>query len=68
MRLCKSLLAFGVAALLTASAVQADMISTVFGANNGGAFGGAVYFDVNVGANPITVTGLETNTDRNRGV
>ncbi|RZV50973.1 MAG: PEP-CTERM sorting domain-containing protein [Pseudomonadales bacterium] len=44
---------------------QASPITTLFGANNGGSEGGAVYFDLTVGANAITITGLDTNTEEN---
>jgi subtilisin-like proprotein convertase family protein len=37
-------------------------LTTLFAANNGGSFGGAVYFDVAVGANDIIVNGIEVNT------
>ena len=37
-------------------------ITTLFATNNGGSAGGAVYFDVTVAANPISVTALDINT------
>ena len=37
-------------------------LTTLFASNNGGSPGGALYFDVAVGSNPITVTGFDTNT------
>ncbi|MCW5519641.1 T9SS type A sorting domain-containing protein [Aureitalea sp. L0-47] len=37
-------------------------LTTLFAGGNGGANGGAVYFDVTVGAADITITDLETNT------
>ncbi|MEZ4778776.1 MAG: HYR domain-containing protein [Flavobacteriaceae bacterium] len=40
----------------------ADIITTLFNRNNGGGFGGAVYFDVTVGPSDIQITDLETNT------
>ncbi|MEZ4817110.1 MAG: HYR domain-containing protein [Flavobacteriaceae bacterium] len=39
-----------------------DIITTLFNRNNGGNFGGAVYFDVTVGPADIQITDLETNT------
>ena len=47
-----------------ASHASAQSISTIspFAANNGGSTGGAVYFDVTVGANPLQITGYDTNT------
>ena len=40
----------------------AGTITTLFNSNNGGNNGGAVYFDLTVGANAIDITGFETNT------
>ena len=37
-------------------------ITTLFASNNGGSAGGAIYFDVTVAANPISVTALDINT------
>lgn len=52
------------AVILTAFAgAHALSITTLFNRNNGGSNGGAVYFDVVVGATPITVTGFDTNTN-----
>ena len=46
----------------------AASITTLFASNNGGNPGGAVYFDIEIAANPITITGFETNThDDNLG-
>ena len=36
-------------------------ITTLFASNNGGAFGGAVYFDLTTMGNALTITGFETN-------
>lgn len=47
---------------LYAATAQADTLTTLYGANNSGALGGAVYFDLTVGSNGITITGLDTNT------
>jgi hypothetical protein len=45
-----------------AATASAQSITTLFNSNNGGSAGGAVYFDITVGANPIRITGLDTNT------
>jgi len=45
-----------------ASHASAQSITTLYARNNGGSNGGAVYFDVTVGANPLQVTGYDTNT------
>lgn len=37
-------------------------LTTLFAANNGGAFGGAVYFDLTTMSNALTITGFNTNT------
>lgn len=41
---------------------QAQSITTLFNRNNGGSNGGAVYFDVVVGANDLEITAYDTNT------
>nr|OEJ79746.1 hypothetical protein A5482_09015 [Cyanobacterium sp. IPPAS B-1200] len=38
-------------------------LTTLFNRNNNGDPGGAVYFNLSVGANPITITGFDTNTE-----
>jgi hypothetical protein len=38
-------------------------LSTLFAHNNYGNPGGAIYFDITVGPNPLTIQGLATNTD-----
>lgn len=49
--------------LLQTGQTQAELITTLFARNNGGAFGGTVYFDINVlDPNGITVEQLFTNT------
>ena len=54
----------GLALLVSAGTMHANAatISTLFASNNNGAPGGAVYFDLIVGPNAISITGLETNT------
>ena len=47
---------------LTASWANAATITTLFATNNGGAPGGAVYFDVTLAGNAIDITGFTTNT------
>lgn len=51
------------AAVAAAVGANANSITTLFNRNNGGSNGGAVYFDVVVGANDIIVTGYDTNTN-----
>lgn len=50
------------AGLAIASHASAQSLTTLFAANNGGSNGGAVYFDLQVGPNPISITAFETNT------
>lgn len=49
--------------LLTALAAtsSANFLTTLYARNNNGSLGGAVYFDATVGANPLSVTGFDTN-------
>lgn len=48
--------------LLLVPTANAGFITTLFARDNGGANGGAVYFDLTVGANALTITGLDVNT------
>jgi hypothetical protein len=50
-----------------AAAANANTITTLFATNNGGSPGGAVYFDIVVGPNPITITGFDVNTSTAAG-
>ena len=65
MKLCnKSFLSSTLVVLslaLISSVSYAAQITTLFGANNGGGPGGAVYFDLQTGANGIEITGFDTN-------
>ncbi len=54
---------FLLSAVLFAPFAAAQSLSTLYARNNGGSFGGAVYFDVTVAnAGGIIVTSLDTNT------
>jgi predicted outer membrane repeat protein len=55
-------LTVGVATIAASVGASADSITTLFNRNNGGSNGGAVYFDVVVGANDLEITGFDTNT------
>ena len=56
----------GALALLSAPVAAQCDLQTLYAANNGGAVGGAVYFDLTV-TNAIIVTGLDTNTSVSGG-
>lgn len=58
----KGLLIAAVAGTAMASTASAQSITTFYGANNGGSFGGATYFDVSVLGTALTITGFDTNT------
>lgn len=45
-----------------AGSVSAQSLTTLYNRNNGGSNGGAVYFDIVVGPNPIEILSLATNT------
>jgi hypothetical protein len=62
MRIFKQLCVFGIVALFWVPSIKADVITTLFARNNGGNLGGAVYFDVNVGASSLSIFGFDTNT------
>lgn len=48
--------------LLVVPFASAQSLTTLYARNNGGANGGAVYFDATIGANDLVVTGFDTNT------
>ncbi len=52
----------GAVVLTFTSGASAGMLTTLFDANNGGSAGGAVYFDLQIGPNDLTITGFDTNT------
>lgn len=60
----RRLLASAFVALSFTGLASAQSLTTIYAANNGGSFGGAVYFDVTV-LNPvgIVVTSFDTNTN-----
>jgi hypothetical protein len=49
-------------AVVAASTTYANSITTLFSGGNNGSAGGGVYFDIQVGANPIQITGFDVNT------
>ena len=53
--------------LALTAAASAGSITTYYDAHNQGSAGGAVYFDVTVGAADLLVTGFDTNTDLPNG-
>lgn len=61
MRNCVIGAALAVATL--AGSASAQSLTTLFMRNNNGSVGGAVYFDIVVGPNPIIITGFDTNTN-----
>ncbi len=58
----RSLLALGIVSLLAVASARADSLTTVYGANNSGSLGGALYFDATIGANALSITGFDINT------
>lgn len=50
------------AALTLSSVASAQSITTLYNRNNGGSNGGAVYLDAVTNANPLLITGIDTNT------
>ncbi len=46
----------------SAASASAGSITTLFNSNNNGSPGGAVYFDVSIGANPLLISGFDLNT------
>jgi hypothetical protein len=64
----KTKCALAVSAAIFSTSAHAASIATLFAKNNGGSDGGAVYFDITTGPNPVTITGLFTNTDSAAGI
>lgn len=54
--------------LLLVPTANAGFITTLFARDNGGNKGGAVYFDLTVGANALTITGLDVNTNESNDI
>lgn len=69
--LIRAFLTLAVAAIgipfLSPAPAHSASITTLFASNNVGSVGGAVYFDVTIGSNLITITGFETNTREGTG-
>ena len=58
----KTIVIAALACTAIASTAAAQSLTTLFARNNGGAFGGAVYFDITIGPNALVITGYDTNT------
>lgn len=59
----KSIAAIAVISLLAAASGNAQSLTTLFGSNNNGSPGGAVYFDATIGSNALSITSFNINTD-----
>jgi hypothetical protein len=53
---------FAVVCLATSASAGAQSITTLFAGGNSGSAGGMVYFDVTIGAAPLSITGFDVNT------
>jgi hypothetical protein len=58
----RKLLSIAVLAISVSAVAQAQSLTTLYARNNGGSNGGAVYFDVTVGPQDLTVLRFDTNT------
>ena len=58
----KNILLFFVVMMAFSSLGLSQSITTLYAANNGGNTGGAVYFDVTVASNSLSLTGFDINT------
>jgi|TARA_R110002153_G_scaffold79322_1_gene202503 hypothetical protein len=56
-------MAFAGVVLSVTGFANAGVISTLYGADNSGSFGGAVYFDLMVGSQDLSITGFDLNTN-----
>lgn len=64
----KTKVALAVSAAILSTSSHAASIATLFASDNSGQPGGAVYFDITTGSNPVTITGLFTNTEDGPGI
>ncbi len=62
MKRLTQIVALGVISLLAVASARANSITTLFGSNNGGSAGGAVYFDTTIGAVSLSITSFDINT------
>ncbi|MGH8102521.1 MAG: PEP-CTERM sorting domain-containing protein [Chthoniobacterales bacterium] len=56
------IVALGTISLLAMASAQANSITTLFGSNNNGSAGGAVYFDITVASSALSITAFDLNT------
>ncbi len=56
------ILTLGTISLLAMASAKANSLTTLYGSNNNGSPGGAVYFDATIGANPLSITSFDLNT------
>lgn len=54
--------AIGIISLLAIASAKANSITTLFGTNNNGSPGGAVYFDITVASSALSITAFDLNT------
>lgn len=54
--------AVGIISLLAIASAKANSITTLFGTNNNGSPGGAVYFDITVASSALSITAFDLNT------
>jgi PEP-CTERM motif len=62
MKVFAQIAAVGIISLLAVTSSKADSLTTLFGSNNNGSAGGAVYFDATVGSSSLSITGFDINT------
>lgn len=62
MKRLTQIVAVGVISLLAVASAKANSITTLFGTNNNGSPGGAVYFDITVASSALSITAFDLNT------
>jgi PEP-CTERM motif-containing protein len=59
----KTIAAIAVLSFVAAASSNAQSLTTLFGSDNNGSPGGAIYFDATIGSSALSITSFDINTD-----